>query len=218
MKELKTKRLRLSPMSDAELAQRAAGEGDPELRGAYEEMLAGCRAHPDARLWYTAWRISLRDSGDPVGDIGFKGPPGERCEVEVGYGIDGPHRGRGYATEAARALTQWALAQQDVYFVMAETAPDNGASRRVLEKLGFKPAGEGAEGPRFELERSPVSWMAIYMCLGLSVGLSLGTANGQGPAGMSIGLMLGLVVGAALDTGEREKRAALAEKRKGGAV
>lgn len=217
MKELKTKHLRLAPMSDEALARLAALEQDPELRKAYADMLAGCRDHPDARLWYTAWSVSLRGTGEAVGDMSFKGPPGERCEVELGYGIDEPHRGRGYATEAARALTQWALDRQDVYFVMAETAPENAASRRVLEKLGFMPAGQGAEGPRFQLEKSQTSWTAIYMCLGLSLGLSLGTANDQGPVGLSIGMALGVALGASLDAAERKKRAAIAEKRKDGA-
>ena len=36
--------------------------------------------------------------------------------------------------------------------VEAETAPDNKASQRVLEKCGFVPDGTGVEGPHFVLE------------------------------------------------------------------
>jgi RimJ/RimL family protein N-acetyltransferase len=45
--------------------------------------------------------------------------------------------GRGYATEAARALLQWAFATLDLNRVQAETDTRNAASARVLEKLGF---------------------------------------------------------------------------------
>lgn len=49
-----------------------------------------------------------------------------------------------------------ALWQKDAVFVEAETAPDNKASQRVLEKCGFVPDGTGVEEPRFVLE-SPLS-------------------------------------------------------------
>ena len=43
----------------------------------------------------------------------------------------------GHATEAARALLQWAVATLDLNRVQAETDTRNRASARVLEKLGF---------------------------------------------------------------------------------
>ncbi len=42
--------------------------------------------------------------------------------------------------------------QKDVVLVEAETALDNKASQRVLEKRGFVPDGTGVEGPHFVLE------------------------------------------------------------------
>jgi hypothetical protein len=92
---------------------------------------------------------------------------------------------------------------------MAETEPDNAASQRVLEKLGFTPAGEGREGPRFEMEKPKTSWISIYMCLGLSVGLSLGAAMKNMGTAMSIGLCIGLALGVALDEQDKKKRAEL---------
>ena len=63
-------------------------------------------------------------------------------------------RGRGFATEAVRALCQWALSRPGVQAVEAETEPGNAASQHVLQKNGFLPMGIlGAEGPRFALEK-----------------------------------------------------------------
>jgi RimJ/RimL family protein N-acetyltransferase len=57
--------------------------------------------------------------------------------VEIGYGLVASRRGRGYATEAVRALTAFAVGRPDVTEVVATVDPGNLASIRVLEKVGF---------------------------------------------------------------------------------
>ena len=213
MKKLTTKRLILTPMSDEGLAQLAQTAADAHLRAAYGEMLAGCRAHPADRLWYTAWQIALKD-GTPVGDLGFKGPAADGA-VELGYGVAEAHRCRGYATEAAQGLLEWAFSQDGVYFVEAETAPDDEISQRVLQKLEFKPAGDGAEGPRFERERPASSWLALCMCFGLSLGLAFGNLWESQPIGMSMGMCMGVALGAMLDSNDKKKRDELRARRSG---
>ena len=78
-----------------------------------------------------------------VGSAGFLGPPNESGEVELGYGIREEHRNLGYATEAARTLLAWALAQPGVERVVARSDPANRPSVRVLEKSGLLRAGSG---------------------------------------------------------------------------
>jgi RimJ/RimL family protein N-acetyltransferase len=63
----------------------------------------------------------------------------------VAYGTDEAHRGRGFATEAAAALTEFAFASGRVKVVRAHTKPENGASGRVLAKCGFRLLGEVIE-------------------------------------------------------------------------
>lgn len=157
MKEtkIKTKRMTLHPMSDEETEALMERTDSEELRAAYGEMLDGCRRDPENRIWYAPWKMTLKDSQEYVGDLGFKGPV-RNHSVEIGYGVLPEHEGSGYATEALQAMTQWAFGQKDVVFVEAETDPDNKASQRVLEKCGFVPDGTGVEGPRFVLE-SPLS-------------------------------------------------------------
>ena len=207
MTKLRTQRLVLVPLSDGELAARMEEEPDPHDRAAYGEMLDGCRAHPRERLFYTAWEIREKRGG-PVGDVCCKGTP--VCgEVEIGYGIAAYARGKGYATEAVRALIDWALAQEGVYYIMAERERDNRASAHVLEKLGFQPAGEGEEGPRFELEKPVTAWTAVYLPLGISVGLCFGTAMGNLALGMCLGATIGTLLGVWISSADKKAREAV---------
>lgn len=59
----------------------------------------------------------------------------------IGYCLDEPAWGQGYATEAVRALLQWLFDTLDVHRVEAELDTRNAASARVLEKLGFQREG-----------------------------------------------------------------------------
>nr|WP_232327880.1 GNAT family N-acetyltransferase [Kibdelosporangium sp. MJ126-NF4] len=78
-----------------------------------------------------------RDSGLVVGSIGLFWPPSDG-RLEIGYGIVPSRRGRGYAAEATRALTEFALTSPDVDMVCATVELSNPASARVLEKAGFR--------------------------------------------------------------------------------
>jgi RimJ/RimL family protein N-acetyltransferase len=61
----------------------------------------------------------------------------EYCSASMGYCLDDAAWGHGYATEAGRALLQWAFDTLDLNRVQAETDTRNAASARVLEKIGF---------------------------------------------------------------------------------
>lgn len=150
MTVIKTERLTLTPMTDGELTGLIERLRDvPELSMAYGEMLESCNEYPGERLWYAPWRISL-PGGPDVGYAGFKGFAGGY--PEIGYGLNEGFEGRGYATEAVKALCGWALGMPGVAAVEAEAEADNIASGRVLGKCGFIPTGVmGAEGPRYIL-------------------------------------------------------------------
>ncbi len=146
--ELETERLRLYIASRVEMEQIIARQTDEELRKAYQEMLDGYLAHPEQGEWYAIWMVTRRD-GVQVGDLCFKGL-NEDGSVEIGYGINDELQGQGYATEAVIAAVDWALKQNGVSRVEAETEPNNAASQRVLAKCGFVPNGLiGEEGPRY---------------------------------------------------------------------
>ncbi len=210
--EVKTKRLILRPMSDSEIEALMERIDDEELCTAYGEMLDGCKRDPENRVWYAPWKMTLKDSQESVGSLCFKGPVKNHA-VEIGYGVQPEQERNGYTTEALQAMTQWAFSQKDVVFTEAETAPDNKASQRVLEKCGFVPDGMGEEGPRFMLERPLMNWSPIYMLFGMSIGMAIGHFQDQMLWGMAIGISLGVLVGTLLNHSAKKNREALRQQR-----
>lgn len=89
------------------------------------------------------WSATLveRTTLTAIGQMGAKGQPDARGDLEIGYGLNPEAWGQGYATEAVGALVTALLARPDVRRVTAQTATHNPASARVLEKLGFGRVG-----------------------------------------------------------------------------
>jgi RimJ/RimL family protein N-acetyltransferase len=86
------------------------------------------------------WRIRLiveRSSNIVVGSINLKGAPDAEGDVEIGWGLNLGHRGKGYATEAATAVMRWAFEQPGVRSISATVPEDNDVSQRVARRLGF---------------------------------------------------------------------------------
>lgn len=80
--------------------------------------------------------ICLRDRAEPIGGIGIS-----EDAPQLGYWLSPDHWGRGYATEAGRAVVALADASLRLPQLSAAHAIDNPASGRILRKLGFLPTG-----------------------------------------------------------------------------
>ncbi|MFI8961874.1 GNAT family N-acetyltransferase [Streptomyces sp. NPDC053493] len=128
---------------DGETGERPAGwAGDFPSEG--DTVIATLLGdHPDWLGPYGHRLIIERDGGLVVGSIGLFWPPAEGV-LELGYGVVASRRGRGYATEATRALAGFALAAPGVHTVAAGVELPNPASLRVLEKAGFARDDAGA--------------------------------------------------------------------------
>ena len=92
--------------------------------------------------WVHGFSIVLRSTNEAIGSGGFKGPPGVDGAVEISYGINTERRNRGYATEAAAALVDFAFEDDRVRVVRAHTLAEPNASSRALTKCGFLFVGE----------------------------------------------------------------------------
>ena len=81
--------------------------------------------------------ILERESGQLIGSCGFTGRG--RCLVSdtIGYSLRADRWGRGYATEAVRALLGLGFTEVGLQEIWASYYDGNAASRRVLEKAGF---------------------------------------------------------------------------------
>ncbi|WP_342781604.1 GNAT family N-acetyltransferase [Streptomyces piniterrae] len=151
--DLLTDRLALRPWSADEItavlddvrqahwADDFPAEGDRVIAGVLAEQ-------PDALGEYGQRRIVERAGGLVVGSIGLFWPPHDG-RLEFGYGVVPSRRGRGYATEAARALVAFAFTAPGVHTVYAEVDLTNPASCRVLEKAGLERWSSDEETARF---------------------------------------------------------------------
>lgn len=85
---------------------------------------------------FGAYEVIRAADGAVVGGIGFHSSPDATGAVEVGYGIVGSARNRGFGTAALASILELA-GRHGVRRVKARALPANAPSRRVLEKGGL---------------------------------------------------------------------------------
>jgi RimJ/RimL family protein N-acetyltransferase len=139
---MQTKRLKLVLQTLAEARAEVEAMSPAEKAHLSADWLSRLAALTSADPWVLGFSLVHRDTGTVVGSAGFKGPPAADGVVEISYGVDPDHRGKGYATEAAQALTAYAFRSGTVRVVRAHTLPEPNASTRVLAKCGFRRIGE----------------------------------------------------------------------------
>lgn len=87
--------------------------------------------------------IEEKETGRVIGEAGFQEmhrnmEPSIEGTLEAGWRLEPAAQGRGYATEALRALISWADDRFPGKTMSCIIHPDNAASLRVAEKLGFR--------------------------------------------------------------------------------
>jgi RimJ/RimL family protein N-acetyltransferase len=150
--DIVTERLRLRQLEAGEARALLNGKADPDRPwiGGYpiegtliaveaflRQLSVGGRPGP-----FGVYQLIRESDSLVLGDIGFHAPPDRSGTVTVGYGLAPAARGQGFATEALRALIDWALDQPGVRRVEADTAHGNFASRRVMERAGMRFIGQ----------------------------------------------------------------------------
>ncbi len=101
---------------------------------------------PDNSIWYTFWAIIDKASNQMVANACFKNKPSIEGKIEIGYGTNENFRNKGFMTEAVEEISQWALSQEEVNEVIAETDRDNYPSQKVLQKCNFVQFAENETG------------------------------------------------------------------------
>ena len=84
------------------------------------------------------WPIFLRAGGDLAGCCGLRPYPRRAATLELGFHLRPGHWGKGLATEAARAVIGFAFTRAGAAALFAGHHPDNAASARTLQRLGFR--------------------------------------------------------------------------------
>ena len=171
--ELCTDRLRLRRSSAGDAPAISAYRSDPDVhrfqgwertdvdavRAEIEEMQRRAPGDPGGWVQITADEL---DSGALVGDVGIAPVDAEPGVISVGYTIDPAAQGRGYATEAVRALVDYAFEVLGADVVRMHASANNTASIRVAEKAGlrfverrvYRDEDEIWFGVRYELHRA----------------------------------------------------------------
>jgi [ribosomal protein S5]-alanine N-acetyltransferase len=145
-------------------------DGDPEVqryRGGHtitEEQTRGWIARTEVlrreepRTRYPLV-LARKDGGEVVGACLLNVSSPERREAELGYLVKRRHWGRGYTTEAARAVLGFGFGTLGLHRVWAQANPQNPGSWRVMEKLGMRREGHLREA---ELTASG-EWRDVYL-------------------------------------------------------
>lgn len=145
--ELKTPRLLLREVSEPDTAtvfQLYSDERIMRYRGA-AVFTSEQQAHELIRTWAVRlteksgirWGIVLKENNRLIGTAGFHSFTKEHFRGEIGYELSPGHWNNGLMTEALREITGWGLRELGLHSIEANIAPENHASKRVLEKLGF---------------------------------------------------------------------------------
>lgn len=114
--------------------------------------VTGWRMQKDNSLGFLRWHISnyiamditngvvcfgiFDKNGDIIGAVGA-GEHDDLGETEIFYNILPVARGKGYASEAAKAVTSWALNNYKIPYIIATADVKNIPSQKVLEKCGY---------------------------------------------------------------------------------
>lgn len=161
---LETPRMTFRPFTADDFDLLAELHRDPEvaryLGGVWDDAKIAARLDgfvaEQAERGHSKWCVHTR-IGLFVGRAGVSVWPATG-ELELGYAFRPEFWGQGLATEAARAVAEWAFANLDIPYLIAFTEPQNFGSQRVLERIGMVRQAErdmGFEAPStyFRMER-----------------------------------------------------------------
>ncbi len=109
---------------------------------------------------YGQWAVLDVKTGELIGRMGYSFPTRDKgdkpeCDVVFGYLMKASHRGRGLTMEVCRALLAYGENTLGFETIFAEASVENTASREILSKLDFAPAGISESGEmRYFLRKS----------------------------------------------------------------
>ncbi|MGH4125516.1 MAG: GNAT family N-acetyltransferase [Clostridium sp.] len=82
--------------------------------------------------------IEHKDEHKCIGFVGVHAQAMVDNEVEISYSVSDNYQGKGYGTEAAKALIKWVFKNTELKELVAIVKPDNTSSNTVIKKLGFQ--------------------------------------------------------------------------------
>jgi len=84
------------------------------------------------------WTICTLENSKMIGTTGFWNFNKKNHRVEIGYSLFPDFWNKGFMSEANQVILKYAFEQMKVHSIQANINPNNIASKRVLEKMGFR--------------------------------------------------------------------------------
>jgi aminoglycoside 6'-N-acetyltransferase len=147
---LETNRLVLRHFHDEDLEAFLAYRNDPEVyryqgwkvpfeRSTAREFVESMKmADPYADGQWFQTVLEQKSDHVQIGDVGFFPKRGSHGQAYIGFTLARPYWGKGYATEAVTAVLDFLFRERKLHRIQADCDPDNSASCRLLERLGFR--------------------------------------------------------------------------------
>ena len=156
---LATERLRLRELADDDAPALLAMFSDPEVmrywgRPPFSDIADARELLDRIRRGYREgrgieWAVTLAGDDRLIGKVCHHRILAEHHRAEMGYGLARAAWRNGYAVEALRAIVDFGFGQMGLHSIEAQLDPDNLASRRTLERLGFVEEGHLRENFRY---------------------------------------------------------------------
>lgn len=142
MRRIETERLLLRPLTLADAEDVFKWVGDPVVNRympypLYENVDQVKRWIADIKDEDLEFGFELKATGRVIG-AGSVGYDKERAAYELGYNLNRAYWGKGFATEASRAMLKWAYDALGARDFVANHAVSNAASGNVIRKCGFQ--------------------------------------------------------------------------------
>ena len=166
---LATKRLRLRQFAQRDLQGQHACFGDEEAMRYWNSPACKSEAETGRSLEYLAkttsaydylaWAVADKPGDRCIGMVNYHHREARNARLEIGYILAPAQQGRGLMTEAVAALVRYCLEGLAVHRIEALIHPDNAASIRLVERLGFRCEG----GPLRDRWRRGEGYMSVMM-------------------------------------------------------
>ncbi|WP_419419211.1 GNAT family N-acetyltransferase [Legionella sp. D16C41] len=170
---LETQRLLLRTWKDTDLAPLTCINQDPKVCRylpslgnchSTKQLIKRCIEHFNT-YGFSLYAVELKETTDMIGFIGLLTPSFVAHftpAIEIGWRLASTQWHKGYATEGAKAVLQYAFTQLNLKELVSFTAADNWPSRRVMERIGLHHnANDDFEHPNISLA-SPLRHHVLY--------------------------------------------------------
>ena len=112
----------------------------------------------------TVYAVCLKSTGKMIGHIDIRPEYEEKLRIyEIGYIFSPVYQGKGYAAESLRRLIQYGFEDLKAHRIIADSYPENTASWRLLERLGFRREGHFIKAWPFESADNKTIWKDVYI-------------------------------------------------------